>query len=215
MLLFVKLFADDCVVYTTVRSPHDQELLNTNLSNIQGWCEKWEMVLNIPKCSVLRVSNKKQPLQHAYNIGEEVIEVPAVKYQRLTITSTLSWNQHTDNIFCTACKALSSIRRKLSTAPTHVKHTAHKALVRSTFEYASCLWDPYSKTNTDKLEKVQRMGVRFICNHYRRTGSTDMINILDLETLQSRRTEHKLKFLYLLYNNKMQVDKARYLTPVS
>lgn len=44
---------------------------------------------------------------------------------------------------------------------------------------------------------------------------TDTINMLDLETLRSRRTEHRLKFLYLLYSNKTQVHKARYVTPVS
>lgn len=43
---------------------------------------------------------------------------------------------------------------------------------------------------------------------------TDMVSMLDFETLRSVRTEHRLKLLYLLYNNKAHVDGAPDLIPV-
>ena len=34
-------------------------------------------------------------------------------------------------------------------------HTLYCSLVRSNLEYCSVVWSPYSKRNTDKLERVQ------------------------------------------------------------
>jgi hypothetical protein len=64
-------------------------------------------------------------------------------------------------------------------------------------EYASPIWDPYHKTLKDKLEKVQRRAARFVKNDYARTSSvTSMLQDLDWETLEDRRTKSRLVTIY-------------------
>lgn len=41
----MRLFADDCVVYTVVRHSEDQIGLNNSLKSICAWCQKWGMRL--------------------------------------------------------------------------------------------------------------------------------------------------------------------------
>jgi hypothetical protein len=65
--------------------------------------------------------------------------------------------------------------------------------------YVSVVWDPYLTRDIDKLERIKRNGARFITGDYksRHEGAvTNMLNDLDLPTLQDRRTNAKLVFLY-------------------
>jgi hypothetical protein len=71
--------------------------------------------------------------------------------------------------------------------------------VRSVQAYVSVVWDPYLTRDIDKLERIDRNGARFITGDYksRHEGAvTNMLNDLDLPTLQDRRTNAKLVFLY-------------------
>jgi hypothetical protein len=58
---------------------------------------------------------------------------------------------------------------------------------------------PYLTQDIDKLERIQRNGTRFITGDYksRHEGAvTNILKDLDLPTLQDRRTNAKLVFLY-------------------
>jgi hypothetical protein len=39
-------------------------------------------------------------------------------------------------------------------------------LIRPKEEYNSAVWDPYTKENIDKLERVQRRAARYVYNNY-------------------------------------------------
>ena len=66
-------------------------------------------------------------------------------------------------------------------------------------EYGAIVWDPYTVTNMNKLERIQRIAARFITRDYksREDGCvSNMLAQLDLQDLQSRRTSQKLIFMY-------------------
>jgi hypothetical protein len=66
-------------------------------------------------------------------------------------------------------------------------------------EYGSIIWDPYTKQEITKLESIQRRGSRFITKDYksREEGCmTEMLNELNIPTLQSRRQKQRLIFFY-------------------
>ena len=60
-----------------------------------------------------------------------------------------------------ASSILGFVRRNLQHTPMQLRRTAYISLVRSTLEYAATIWDPYTKVEIDKLEKVQRQAARF------------------------------------------------------
>ena len=55
----VRLFADDCLLYSPIECRADQEQLQRDLSALQDWADRWGMCFNPSKCSVLRVSRQK------------------------------------------------------------------------------------------------------------------------------------------------------------
>jgi hypothetical protein len=43
---------------------------------------------------------------------------------------------------------------------------AVNTLIRPKVEYNSAVWDPYTKENIDKIERVQRRAARYVYNNY-------------------------------------------------
>lgn len=71
----LRLFADDCVLYTTITSTNDHNNLQTDLNNISLWCNKWHMPLNLTKCKSLSFTRKHVISQHTYHINSVPISL--------------------------------------------------------------------------------------------------------------------------------------------
>ena len=59
----------------------------------------------------------------------------------------------------------------------------------TTVEYASAVWDPYTRNQINQLEQVQRRAARFVNNNFynREPGAvTAMLSELSWETLEQR-----------------------------
>lgn len=211
----VRLFADDCLLFTRVKTVSDQTCLNDALNIIHNWCAKWDMEINPKKSACMTVSNKKTPLMFDYTVNTNQIKRSTqIKYLGMTITDTLNWNAHIDNICGSAQRKLGLLRRKLRGAPPEVKLQAYKTIVRPTLEYASMIWDPHHQYQIDKLERVQRLAARFIFSVYeRRQSITTLLTEVKLPQLAIRRKITRLKFLYQLYNNKLNLNPSLYLRP--
>ena len=77
----------------------------------------------------------------------------------------------------------SFLHRNLRKCSVETKDMAYRSL-----EYSSPVWDSATKSESDKIEKVQRKEARFVCNDYRRTSSvSSMITSLEWPNPQQRR----------------------------
>ena len=96
--------------------------------------------------------------------------------------------------------ALGFVRRNLQNCPKETRLTAYISLVHSLLEYGASIWDPFDhKKDIDKLEIIQRQAARFVTRDYRSREPgcvTKMLKDLDLATLQSRRRNLRLSFLF-------------------
>lgn len=156
-------------------------------------------------------------MSFAYNLGSTPLtKVNQYKYLGIMITSDLSWNNHISNICNSSFKKLCILRHKLKHTPHYTKMLAYTSLIRPKLEYASIVWDPYTKTNINALEMIQRRAVRFIFSKYRITDSpTSLMKQHNIQTLQLRRKIHRLKFLYQLKNNSFSLNPHAYVTPLA
>jgi hypothetical protein len=135
------------------------------------------MAFHSDKCTVLTITNKKNPVKHGYLLHNHTLEsVSLAKYLGITLQYDIKWTQHTNNIVANANKSLGFLKRNLKTSNTNIKSQAYLSLVRPKLEHACSVWDPHTAEHRNKIEMLQRRAARYACNRYHNTSSvTDML----------------------------------------
>ena len=119
--------------------------------------------------------------------GSLIEAVDCIKYLGISIASDLSWSQHIQSI-------TSRARRLVGLLLLYV------SLVRPHLEYAVPIWDPYTAKDCDLTESVQRFAGR-VCLKSWDIGYPEILNSLNLPSLETRRKVQKLTLLYKFVNN--------------
>lgn len=159
----VKLYADDCVLYEKISSVEDQARLNENFAKVISWCDKWQMSINFEKTVFMRITHKKRPLLFSYTANNVLLsEVQEYKYLGVWISNDLSWTKHIDVVTAKCLRKLFFLRHSLKSATPDLRLLAYNSIIRPIMEYAVVIWDPFTRNNIEKLERIQKKAVRFI-----------------------------------------------------
>ena len=98
------------------------------------------------------------------------------------------------------------VRRNVKKAPKSVR-----PLIRPQLEYASSAWSPWLRHDILELENVQHRAACFVHNNYwPLTSVTQMISILDWETLETRHQKARLSMLYKAINSLTAIPLDHY-----
>jgi hypothetical protein len=190
----LRLFADDSIIHREIKSHQDCQKLQHDLDAAAQWESDWLMAFYPDKCTKLSISQKKNTINHDYILQNHTLEsVSSARYLGVTLQSNLKWTKHIDNITPNGNKSLGFLKRNLKVANTEIKSRAYQALVRPKLEYSCSVWDPHTKDQQQKFEKVQRRVARYVQNNYDYTSSTTaMINTLQWPTLAEHRLNTRL-----------------------
>lgn len=211
----IKLFADDCLLYRTIKNADDERQLQQDLNSMVEWSNTWLMRFNASKCHQLKITRQQKFLPTKYNInGIQLQEVNHHPYLGVELSSDLTWKHHISNITSKAHRILNLLRRHLYGCNREVKNRAFTSLAQPHLEYSSSVWDPYFKQDILALEKVQRKGARFVTGIYSYKESvTSMLDDLHWPPLQDRRKVKRLVTFYKAANNLSPVIIPEYVTP--
>ena len=149
--------------------------------------------------------------------NQPISQVESHPYLGITIDSKLSWSKHIHTTTSQCARTLGLLKRTLHPATPKVKETAYNMLIRPKLEYATVAWNPHKQNNIDTLEKIQRSAARFTLNdHRRKTSTTELINKLGWETLETRQIQHQLTFFYKIKQNLVNINLPQHIiTPCS
>ena len=115
------------------------------------------MSFNAKKCYILSVNTKPQSSSFYYQLNNTILKnVDNNPYLGLLISKDLKWTTHIDKISNKASSTLGFITRNTRKCPMNCRKTAYIALVRSTLEYGSTVWDPYLQKDIARLETVTK-----------------------------------------------------------
>ena len=194
------LFADDSFLYRIILNQNDAAILQSDLDKLVLWEENWSMEFHPKKCKVLRITNKRKPINAAYKIHNEELDNNA-KYLGVTINKHLSWKDHVNSIVSKATNVRHFLQRNLMSSPNEIKAQCYKTFIRPIQEYASSVWSPHNASLSTKIEMVQRKACRWIENKWEYHHSpTTMLKCLNLDTLELRRELYCLKTLFDITN---------------
>ena len=70
----VRLFADDCVMYKSVKSVRDCQELQQDLIQLQAWQERWQLRFNPRKCNVMRATHvTRKKIEFPYTLDDTLL----------------------------------------------------------------------------------------------------------------------------------------------
>ena len=122
----------------------------------------------------------KDPYLYQLN-GHVLSYVKTSPYLGVLVSEDLSFSPHISKVSQRASSNLGFISRNLKGCPERLKELAYIALVRPSLEYTSSVWDPHTRLDIDKLEKIQCCAALFIKGYSRyRRRDTDIITSRDL-----------------------------------
>lgn len=67
----IRLSADDCVLYRTIHTTHNCNVLQNDLYKVNEWCKKWHMLINLKrkKNVHMRFSRKRPTHDFCYSLN--------------------------------------------------------------------------------------------------------------------------------------------------
>ena len=89
-------------------------------------------------------------------------------------------------------------------------------LIRPKLEYATVAWNPNKQNNIDTLKNLKNAARLTLNDHRHKTSTTELINKLGWETLETRRIQHQLTFFYKIKQNLINIKLPQHIiTPCS
>ena len=135
----------------------------------------------------------------------------------VTFTSSFLFNKHINNITAKSFRFLGFIKRSLkSFKDPAVLFSLYNSYIRSKLEYCSFIWSPSAQSLSNKIERVQKKFLNFVCfqcNVDYTLSYEEKCRYFKIQTLSSRRNISEVVFLNKLFNNK--IDCAPILRDIS
>ena len=69
----LRLFADGTVLYRTINSLHDHQVLQEDLLNVTKWTSDWQMNFNVTKCHLLCITKKRKTSHFTYTANSDAL----------------------------------------------------------------------------------------------------------------------------------------------
>ncbi|CAL8083504.1 unnamed protein product [Orchesella dallaii] len=212
ILLHYLLYADDLVIWTGCTTfLEGAQKLNNCLIEVQAWCEKNGLKINVQKTKCMRFYKAKDHRAKKAIVGkvllnkEEVELVDKFTYLGLDIDSTLSFDKHERKVEMKLVGALSKMYCIKRLLPEKIMKTFLSAYVVSVVDYLINIW----AVNPQKLVLIQKKINMFLVAYYlpniskkivrcqlSKIDVTKYLNRIDLLTAAERRILSLLKFVF-------------------
>jgi exonuclease III len=212
------IFADDTKIYRHINSHQDHIILQRDINNIHAWSTTWGLTFNKNKCTVISLKRNNDPNEYLYKMDNTLLpHTDNAPDLGITITQSLSWNQHINTITNKALKRMWFLVWTLGfNAPQQAKLTTYLAIVRSTLEYCTPVWNPTTKENIKQIESVQRKCTNYILSNPKRPSPLHIdyktrLTTLNLLPLSFRREFYDLIFFIKSLKNMHAFNIMDYL----
>jgi len=200
----LRKFADDTKAGQRVGTAEGRARLQAALDELCAWADKWGMEYNVKKCKVMHIGHGN--IRHVYTMkGQPLESTNEEKDVGVHMTDTLKPSAQCRKAAKTAQTVLSQITRAFHYRDRHTFMRLYKLYVRPHLEFAAPGWSPWTRSDIDCLEKVQKRAVSMVSglagHEYK-----DRLEELGLDTLEERRLHIDMTQVYKVLNGKDKVS---------
>ena len=147
--------------------------------------------------------------------GNKIKDVKKQKLLGIYIDENLRWTDHIDHL-CANISSKISLLSQLSTyIPTEAQKLFYQGYILPLIDYGSSTWGTTSRSNLERLSKLQKRAARIILNVPYDTASSEMFNVLGWPTIEKRHSYNKAVLTYKALNNLTPLYITELLIPMS
>lgn len=203
-------FADDITESATSDSLKNvKERLTESYTRTKEFCSEVGLNMNPSKTQfiIIKAPNKKLDDEEAIILdGVRIEALKAVKLLGFSIDRHLTYAEHINNTV-TKCQGLLGVMRKSAKMlPRKLLLLMYTAIVRSHLEYCSAVFGSAAQTHLKKLDVIQKIAARIICEAPSDAHSAPLLECLGLKSLGERRKNHILDIVRKGLNNECHPD---------
>ena len=199
----IRLFADDTSLYIIVENPQTAALIiNSDLGKISTWAINWLVDFHPRKTVSFLVSKKTNATVHPPLIMNNTIlsESSSHKHLGITFSNTCDWTEHISRISKSAWTRINLLRALKFRIHRNALERIYFAFIRPLLEYSDSVWDNCSNECNSQLESIHNEAARIVSGATKLCSIQKLLAELGWETLQERRSKHKLVNFYKIIN---------------
>jgi len=202
----LKLFADDVKLYATVENA---EVLQTVLTRVSEWSQKWQLTIANSKCCVLGLGAKNQERVYWLD-GATVSRESNCRDLGVQLSSSNKSSQHCSIVAAKAMRRAGMILRAFSTNNSETLLKAYTVYVRPLLECATPTWCPYLLKDIDAIERVQRFFTRMVLKRCRLSALPypERLSLMGIESLELRRIRTDLIMYFKIIRGHCVIDRS-------
>ena len=213
----LKLFADDAKLYSyfdveipAASHPSTYFDLQYVLNLIYEWSVKWQLIINIIKCSCMRVGLasllRSVPSPQYFLNGIPLAINSSARDLGIIIDNVLSYNAHIHLIITRASQRLGVLFNGFLTRDMLTLRKAYITYIRPLLEYNCIVWSPTLKKHINAIEKIQRKFTKRIPS-LSNMPYLDRLKTINLDSLELRRLRFDLIYYYKILHDLTPHDK--------
>ena len=179
-------------MYTASNSYIDLLLtLRMELSVIDEWLAANKLTLNVSKTKYVIFGKPRQLVNTPDSVlsinNQPIQRVPFMKYLGVILDEKLDFNKHVEIMHSKAVNKLGILRRSRDFLDRKSSLTLYQSLILPQLSYCDIVFDTTSKSNKDKIQKIQNSALRCILKCDKRRSVVSMHNELKILTLSQCR----------------------------
>ena len=216
----IVLYADDTALLFAARCVTDiQFFLNQDLTKVANWLEDNHLTLNVSKTKCMLLGTRAK-VDHAMAMdislfGKVLEQVVIFKYLGIWPDQYVSWEKHIDAMAAKISQRLGVLRRVSPFISKYARVVLYNTIVLPIFDYCDIVWSNCTKSQLDKLQKLQNRAARIILFKENRTPIADMFHELNWKNLETRHRYHQAVLMYKVMNNQAPPYLKNMFTSVS
>ena len=133
------------------------------------------------------------------------------KHLGITFSNTCDWTEHINRISWTRINLLRALKFRIH---RNALERIYFAFIRPLLEYSDSVWDNCSNECKTQLESIHNEAARIVSGGTKLSSIQKLLEELAWETLQERRSKHKLVIFYKIVNGLTPEYLSDLLTPL-
>jgi hypothetical protein len=199
----INLFADDTSLMNIINEMNaSYDMVNRDLQRLSEWADQWLVTFNATKTEALHVTNRREVMVHpTLSLNQtDIAEVASHCHLGVDLEGSFSWQTHLQRVSSKATKCVGLMRRVSRDLPRECLEKLYLTMVRPILEYGGLLYDKSPKIYTTLLDKVQREAAIVCTGAYKHTKTTNLLDELGWDTLETRRGMQRACTMYKIQN---------------